>query len=72
MKIMDVLNHGLPRGYVIHAGRNIVFTKIFYKTELIVPTAEMKYKAYTIKLTSILRNCEKIIILFYSNKKKQR
>ena len=33
-------------------------------------TAEMKYKAYTNKLTSILRNCQKIIILIYSNKKK--
>ena len=36
MKIMDVLNHSLPRGYVMHAGRKIVFTKRFYKTELIM------------------------------------
>ena len=36
MKIMNVLNHGLPRGYVMHAGRKIFFTKSFYKTELIL------------------------------------
>ena len=45
-----------------------VFTKSFYKT---TDTAEMKYKAYTNKLTSVLRNCDKMIILNYSNKKKQ-
>ena len=32
----------------------------------------MKYKAYKNKLTSVRRNCEKIIILNYSNKKKKR
>ena len=36
MKIMDVLNHGLPRGYVMHAGRKIVLTKSVYITELIL------------------------------------
>ena len=34
-------------------------------------TAEMKYKVYTNKLTCVLRNCEKSIILNYSNKKKK-
>ena len=69
MKIMDVLNHCLPRGYVMHAGRTIVLSlQKFLRNR--TDTAEMKYKAYKNKLTSILRSCEKIIILIYSNKKK--
>ena len=29
MKIMDVLNHGLPRGYLMHAGRKKCLYKKF-------------------------------------------
>ena len=56
MKTMDVLNHGLPRGYLMHAGRKVSLQKVFLQNR--TDTAEMKYKAYTNKLTSVLRNCE--------------
>ena len=57
MNIMDVLNHGLlrVRGYVMLSGKKIVSTKSFYRTD----TAEIKHKAYTNKLKSVLRNGEK-------------
>ena len=41
----------------MRAGRKIVFTNSFYKNR--TDTAEMKYKAYRNKLTSILRYCDK-------------
>ena len=42
---MDVLNHGLLRGYVMHAERKIVCTKSFFLQNR-TNTAEMKCKAY--------------------------
>ena len=70
MKIMDVLNHGLPRGYVMHAGRNSVFTNSFYKTELILRKWNTKPTKINLHLYS--ETVKKIIILIYSNKKKTK
>ena len=43
MKIMDVLNHGLPRGYIMHAGKKNCLYNTFLQNR--TDTAEMKYKA---------------------------
>ena len=54
----------------MHAGRKIVFTKSFYKTELILQKCNTKRTQINLHLYS--ETVKKIIILNYSNKKKQR
>ena len=51
----------------MHAGRKIVFTKSFYKTELILQKCNTKRTQINLHLYS--ETVKKIIILNYSNKK---
>ena len=53
----------------MHAGRKIVFTRSFYKTELILRQWNTKRTKIILHLYS---ETVKIIILNYSNKNKQR